>query len=59
VSATQGAQTPIYVSAQRLRMELRRRGFEDFAEFAVGAGTSLPSRKSDLIRPAARRTSWG
>lgn len=47
VFATQGAGTPIYVPALRLRAELRRRGFEDFAEFAAGAGTSLLSRKTD------------
>jgi SAM-dependent methyltransferase len=47
VFATQGARTPIYVAPQRLRAELGRRGFEEFAEFAVGTGTSLLSRKSD------------
>jgi ubiquinone/menaquinone biosynthesis C-methylase UbiE len=41
VFATQGARTPIYVPALRLRTELRRRGFEDFAEFAAGAGTHV------------------
>jgi ubiquinone/menaquinone biosynthesis C-methylase UbiE len=49
VFATQGAGTPIYVPTLRLRAELRRRGFEDFAEFAAGAGTSLLSRNPDLI----------
>jgi SAM-dependent methyltransferase len=47
VFATQGARTPIYVSASRLRTQLRRRGFDDFAELAAGAGTSLLARKSD------------
>jgi len=46
VLATQGARTPIHVPPQRLRAELGRRGFEEFAEFAAGAGTSLLSRKS-------------
>lgn len=47
VFATQGARTPIYVPPQRLRAELGRRGFEQFAEFGVRAGTALLSRKSD------------
>jgi ubiquinone/menaquinone biosynthesis C-methylase UbiE len=47
VFSTQGARTPIYASPQRLCAELRRRGFQGFAEFAAGAGTSLLSRKSD------------
>jgi SAM-dependent methyltransferase len=40
-----GAQTPIYVSPERLREELARRGFADFAEFSAGRGTSLLARK--------------
>jgi ubiquinone/menaquinone biosynthesis C-methylase UbiE len=40
-----GAATPIYVSAERLRDELERRGFADFAEFAAGNGTALLARK--------------
>jgi ubiquinone/menaquinone biosynthesis C-methylase UbiE len=40
-----GAGTPIYVPAQRLRDELRRRGFSDFAEFRAGRGNSLLARK--------------
>jgi SAM-dependent methyltransferase len=47
VFATQGARTPIYVPPLRLRAGLGRRGFEQFAEFGVGAGTALLSRKSD------------
>jgi ubiquinone/menaquinone biosynthesis C-methylase UbiE len=40
-----GAGTPIYVPFERLRDELARRGFADFAEFAAGRGTSLVARK--------------
>jgi ubiquinone/menaquinone biosynthesis C-methylase UbiE len=42
-----GAGTPIYVSAERLRAELGRRGFTEFAEFAAGSGTALLARKAD------------
>jgi SAM-dependent methyltransferase len=41
-----GAETPIYVSPERLREELSRRGFTDFAEFAAGRGTALLARKA-------------
>jgi ubiquinone/menaquinone biosynthesis C-methylase UbiE len=40
-----GAETPIYVPFERIRDELARRGFADFAEFAAGRGTSLVARK--------------
>jgi ubiquinone/menaquinone biosynthesis C-methylase UbiE len=40
-----GAETPIYVPFERLRDELTRRGFADFAEFDAGRGTSLVARK--------------
>jgi ubiquinone/menaquinone biosynthesis C-methylase UbiE len=40
-----GPTTPIYVPAERLREELGRRGFTEFAEFAAGRGTSLLARK--------------
>ena len=42
-----GAETPIYVAAERLRLELGKRGFTDFAEFAAGNGTALLARKAD------------
>ncbi len=42
-----GNSTPIYVSPERLRAELGRRGFADFATFAAGQGTALLARKSD------------
>ena len=40
-----GAETPIYVPPERLREELSRRGFADFADFAAGIGTALVARK--------------
>jgi ubiquinone/menaquinone biosynthesis C-methylase UbiE len=40
-----GAQTPIYVPTQRLRDELARRGFTEFAEFNAGRGIALLARK--------------
>jgi ubiquinone/menaquinone biosynthesis C-methylase UbiE len=40
-----GATTPIYVPNERLREELGRRGFTDFAEFAAARGTALLARK--------------
>jgi ubiquinone/menaquinone biosynthesis C-methylase UbiE len=40
-----GPATPIYVEPERLREELGRRGFAEFAEFAAGKGTALLARK--------------
>ena len=40
-----GPGTPIYVPPERLRTELSRRGFADFAEFAAGPATALVARK--------------
>jgi SAM-dependent methyltransferase len=40
-----GSGTPIYVPPERLREELSRRGFTDFAEFAAGSGTALVAHK--------------
>ena len=40
-----GPSTPIYVSPERLRSELGRRGFTDFADIAAGEGTALVARK--------------
>lgn len=42
-----GAETPIWVPPERIRAELSRRGFADFADFAVGRGTSLLARKGE------------
>lgn len=44
-SFSAGAETPIYVPSERLREELSRRAFTDFAEFAAGNGTALVARK--------------
>ena len=40
-----GAGTPIYVSPERLRAELGRRGLTDFADFSTDPGTALLARK--------------
>ena len=40
-----GADTPIYVPPEVLRAELSKRGFTEFADFAVGRGTALAARK--------------
>jgi SAM-dependent methyltransferase len=42
-----GAGTPIYVPPGKLRAELERRGFTDFAELAAGRGNGLLARKAD------------
>jgi SAM-dependent methyltransferase len=42
-----GAATPIYVPPDRLRDELGRRGFTEFAEVEAGAGTAFLARKRD------------
>lgn len=41
VAFAEGPSTPIWVSHERLRAELRRRGFASFREFAAGASTCL------------------
>jgi ubiquinone/menaquinone biosynthesis C-methylase UbiE len=40
-----GPTTPIYVPNERLREELGRRGFTDFAEFDAARGTAFLARK--------------
>ena len=42
-----GPETPIYVRPERLRHELARRGFADFADVSAGRGTALLARKRD------------
>lgn len=42
-----GAGTPIYVPPERLRHELERRGFTDFAEIAAGRGTAVLARRGN------------
>jgi len=41
-----GDRTPIYVPPERLRRELARRGFTQFADFAAAGGTALLARKA-------------
>jgi ubiquinone/menaquinone biosynthesis C-methylase UbiE len=45
VSYSRGAETPIYVPERRLRHELARRGFTDFASFAAPPATAFRARK--------------
>jgi SAM-dependent methyltransferase len=45
VAFSGGAETPIYVPPERLRSELGRRGFMDFADFSTDPGTALLARK--------------
>jgi SAM-dependent methyltransferase len=40
-----GAETPIWVPPERIRAELSRRGFSEFADLHVGRGTSVLARK--------------
>ena len=47
VAFSGGADTPIYVPPERLREELGRRGFTDFAEFSTDPGTALLARKAE------------
>ena len=42
-----GAETPIYVPTERLRDELGRRGFTEFAELVAGRGNALLARRGD------------
>lgn len=39
-----GSETPIWVEPDRLRTELERRGFTDFAEIAAGRGIAVVAR---------------
>jgi ubiquinone/menaquinone biosynthesis C-methylase UbiE len=48
-SFSSGPQTPIWVPPERLRSELERRGFAEFADFEAGAGTALLARKADPL----------
>jgi len=45
VAFSAGDQTPIYVPPERVRSELERRGFAEFAELSAGRGTALLARK--------------
>jgi ubiquinone/menaquinone biosynthesis C-methylase UbiE len=46
-SFSAGPETPIWVPPERLRDELSRRGFADFADFQAGSGTALLARKRE------------
>ena len=46
IAYSAGDETPIYVPSDRLRAELGRRGFVEFAELSAGRGTSLLAVKS-------------
>jgi SAM-dependent methyltransferase len=48
-SFSSGPETPIWVPPDRLRQELARRGFSDFADFSAGTGTALLARKGDRL----------
>jgi ubiquinone/menaquinone biosynthesis C-methylase UbiE len=47
IAFSRGSTTPIFVPEERLRAELSRRGFTDFAGFAAGAGTALLAVKGN------------
>jgi ubiquinone/menaquinone biosynthesis C-methylase UbiE len=42
-----GPETPIYVTPERLRRELERRGFTEFAEISAGRGNAVLARKAE------------
>lgn len=44
-----GPETPIWVPPERLRAELSRRGFSEFADFQAGTGTALLARKEEGV----------
>ena len=46
-SFSAGPETPIWVPPERLRAELARRGFADFADFQAEPGTGLLARRRD------------
>ncbi len=45
LSFSRGSDTPIYVPASRIRRELGRRGFSEFADFSSGPATALRGTK--------------
>ena len=45
LSFSKGADTPIYVAAERLRDELGRRGFAEFAEFSAEPAAALRAKR--------------
>jgi ubiquinone/menaquinone biosynthesis C-methylase UbiE len=45
IAFSAGAETPIYVPSERVRRELSRRGFAQFAEVSAGRGTAVLARR--------------
>jgi len=45
LSFSRGSETPIYVAPERLRRELDRRGFTEFAEFSAEPATALRAKR--------------
>ena len=45
LSFSKGADTPIYVAPERLREELGRRGFAEFADFSAEPATALRAKR--------------
>ncbi|HEY3462038.1 MAG TPA: class I SAM-dependent methyltransferase [Gaiellaceae bacterium] len=45
LSFSKGSDTPIYVAPDRLRRELERRGFTEFAEFSAEPATALRAKR--------------
>ncbi len=45
VSFSKGGETPIYVPPERLRRDLGRRGFAEFAEFSAPPATALRAKR--------------
>lgn len=45
LSFSRGSETPIYVAPERLRRELGRRGFTEFAEFSAEPATALRAKR--------------
>ncbi|MGH3104378.1 MAG: class I SAM-dependent methyltransferase [Gaiellaceae bacterium] len=44
-----GPRTPIYVPSERLRAELERRGFTEFADIDAGRATAFLARKGEAV----------
>lgn len=42
-----GSETPIWIEPERLRSELERRGFTDFAEVAAARGVAVVARRAE------------
>lgn len=49
ISFSSGPDTPIWVPLDRLRRELGRRGFSEFADFSAGRGVALVARKPGRV----------